>query len=272
MRIMVFVTCSFWFLSGIGFGQAGGGKPAFEAASVKRSTVANVAQGMMRGGPESEDPGRLTYVNVPLRMALVRAYGLALNDQLEAPDWMATERFDIAAVIPPGTTKEQFNGMLQDLLVERFRIRVHHETRKSEGYRLMLGKNGPKLKEYKPGSPPTPVPEGYPPLAPGQTSGLQVAGGNGTFLLTARRQSLSYLDQMLGVQLHGTIDDQTGLTGTYDFNLGFVPERFRETNKDGRYPDLITAVEEQLGLKLVEGTVALDVVVVDDASKEPLEN
>ena len=146
---------------------------------------------------------------------------------------------------------------------------VHHETSKSEGYRLTLGKNGSKLKESKPGSPPTPVLEGYPALDPGQTSGLKVGGGDGIFLLTARQQSLSFLDQMLGAQLQATIDDQTGLTGTYDYNLEFVPARFRET-KEG--PDLITAVEEQLGLKLVEGTVTLDVVVVDSASKEPLEN
>jgi len=267
---MLFVTCSYLFSSGIGFGQAGGAEPAFEVASVKRSTVAASAQGMMRGGPGTEDPGRLTYVNVPLRLALARAYGLSMMDQLEAPDWMVAERFDIAAVIPPGTTKEQFNRMLQNLLVERFRITVHHETRKSAGYRLTLGKNGSKVKESKPGSPPMPVLEGYPPLEPGQTSGLKVGGGNGTFLLTARQQTLSFLDQMLGAQLQATIDDQTGLTGRYDYNLGFVPERFRETNKEG--PDLITAVEEQLGLKLVEGTVALDVVVVDEASKEPLEN
>jgi uncharacterized protein (TIGR03435 family) len=270
MRIMVFATCSYLFSSGIGFGQAGGAEPAFEVASVKRSMVAASAQGMMRGGPGTEDPGRLTYVNVPLRLALARAYGLSMMDQLEAPDWMVEERFDIAAVIPPGTTKEQFNGMLQNLLEERFRIKVHHETKKSEGYRVTLGKNGSKLKEYKPGSPPTPVIEGYPPLAPGQTSGLEIAVVDGNFRLTAREQSLSYVDQLLGVQLHATIDDQTGLTGRYDYNLGFVPARFRETNKAG--PDLITAVEEQLGLKLVEGTVALDVVVVDDASKEPLEN
>lgn len=273
MLTMVFAVFYLASLGCLAFGQApAGAKPSFEVASVKRSTQANADQGMVRGGPGTDDPGRITYVNAPLRLILTMANGIN-NYQLEGPAWIDTERYDIAANVPPGATKEQCNQMLQNLLVERFRMAVHHETRKFEGYRLVIGKNGAKLKEAPLGSPASPVPEGYPPLPPGRTSGLGVAGGNGTYLLTARQRSLSFLVQMLGVQLHADVDDQTGLTGTYDYNLGFVPPILAKTaGTDGPYPDIFTAVEQQLGLKLVDGKVPLDVLVIDQASKDPVEN
>jgi uncharacterized protein (TIGR03435 family) len=271
MRRMALVIC-FWFSpGGLAFGQGEGAKPAFEVASVKRAAPAPPSTGMVRGGPGTDDPGQITYLNTPLRLALMRAYGLASLNQLEGPDWLG-DRYDIAAKIPPGTTKDQFQKMLQNLLTERFQVTAHHEIRKSDGYRLIVGKNGSKLKESKPGDAPTPIPDGFPPLAAGQTVGINIAGDDGTFRLTARQQTLTYLDGMLGVQLQATIVDQTGLTDRYDFNLGFVPARFLDPDHPGRFPDVRTAVEEQLGLKLVAGTVALDVVVIDKGSKEPLDN
>jgi uncharacterized protein (TIGR03435 family) len=67
--------------------------------------------------------------------------------QLSAPDWMVDTRFDITAKIPPGTTEEQLRLMEQTLLVERFRLTVHHETKEMQVYELTVGKNGPRLKE-----------------------------------------------------------------------------------------------------------------------------
>ncbi|MGO9255964.1 MAG: TIGR03435 family protein [Bryobacteraceae bacterium] len=60
---------------------------------------------------------------------------------------MVDTRFDITAKIPPGTTKEQFRLMQQNLLAERFKLTVHHEKKESQVYELTVGKNGPKLKE-----------------------------------------------------------------------------------------------------------------------------
>ncbi len=274
MRTVVLVVCFWCFPIGLVFGQGGEAKPAFEVASVKRAAAHDSnAAGMMRGGPGTEDPGRITYVNAPLRLILAMAYGFLKDYQLEGPDWMGTERYDVAANVPLGATSEQSNQMLQNLLTERFRMVIHHETREFEGYRLVLGKNGSKLKQTELGRAATPIPEGFPSLPAGTTSGIGVGGGNGTYLLTARQRSLSYLLQLLSAQLRGaSVDDETGLTGIYDYNLGFVPARFLETEHDSRFPDIRTAVEEQLGLKLVEAKVMLDVVVIDKASKEPLDN
>jgi uncharacterized protein (TIGR03435 family) len=96
------------FACGAVFGQT------FEVASVK--PAAPQASGIMRssGGPGTADPERFTYENVTLQALLLRAYGLK-NYQISGPGWLASERFDIRAKVPPGATKEQLNGMLRNL-------------------------------------------------------------------------------------------------------------------------------------------------------------
>ena len=101
---------------------------------------------MMRGGPGSPDPGQITYSNVSLKQVLTNAYGIK-SYQVSGPKWLDSERFDIVAKIAMGATKEQFQMMLQNLLAERFKLAVHHETKELPIYALVVGKGGPKLKE-----------------------------------------------------------------------------------------------------------------------------
>jgi uncharacterized protein (TIGR03435 family) len=75
---------------------------------------------------------------------LYYAYGVAGNE-ISAQPWLATNKFDITAKIPPGTTKPQFAVMLQNLLAERFHLVVHHEQKEVDDYAMVIGKNGPKL-------------------------------------------------------------------------------------------------------------------------------
>jgi len=72
----------------------------------------------MRGGPDSSDPGQITYTNVTLANVLLRAYNIKAY-QLSAADWLSTRRYDITARLPPGATPDQFAVMLQNLLAER---------------------------------------------------------------------------------------------------------------------------------------------------------
>src|ERR1039457_5492305 len=106
--------------------------------------------GMMRvrmsGGPGTPDPGQLTYTNVSLKNILTNAYNVK-GYQLSGPKWLDSERFDITAKIPMGATKEQFQLMLQNLLAERFKLTLHHETKELPMYALVVGKGGSKLKE-----------------------------------------------------------------------------------------------------------------------------
>lgn len=266
MQTAAAITSISLFLSGLALGQASGAKPAFEVASVRRSTEKGT-NGMMRGGPGSDDPARITYRNMPLRIALMQAYGLDLSDQLEAPDWIDTERYDIAANVPPGTTDEQCRQMLQGLLEKRFRLVVRHEIRQSQAYRLELAKGGPKFKPSNPGNP-APIPSGYPQPGP---RGIGVGGGH-EYLLTVRSAGISFLIQMLEAQLHASLDDQTGLDGKYDFNLGFTPARYLGEDQDPKLPDVRVAVEGQLGLRLAETKLPVEFVIIEKGSKEPLDN
>src|ERR1039458_3808989 len=139
--------------SSMAFAQSTSALPSFEVASVKVAEQPKPdAQGRLfimrgcRGGPGTTDPGTLTCNNTPLRQLLVTAYTLK-NYQVEGPAWLDTDGYDIVAKVPAGTTKEDFNLMLQSLLAERFKVAVHRETKSMQVYALSIGKGGPKVKE-----------------------------------------------------------------------------------------------------------------------------
>ncbi len=120
----------------------------------------------MKGGPGTSDPGRISY-NYFLKSILMKAWDLPA-DQLAGPAWLSdtSDYYAITATLPAGTSREQFQKMLQNLLIERFQIKLHHETRNFPGYELVVAPGGPKLKEttqdpdLAPGPPglPNPIP------------------------------------------------------------------------------------------------------------------
>ncbi|HEY1755391.1 MAG TPA: TIGR03435 family protein [Bryobacteraceae bacterium] len=267
----------------------GAQSPAFEVATV-RPAAPNPASQLprmfqARGGPGTADPGQINYTGIPMRELLRLAYGLKLPYQFSGPGWMETERYDIAAKIPAGVTKEQFNVMLQNLLTERFAMLVHRETREINGYELSIGKGGLKFKES---ATPAPATAPAPPVDPNQTPRIktekdrdgkvQLAPGAaalvqfgipGGIRYTARQQPISILTTVLENPLGKPLVDKTGLTGKYDFNLEF--SRDVDAAADGP-PDLFTAIQDQLGLKLEQKKIPVDVLIVDRAEKTPKEN
>ena len=105
------------------FGQNAGAPPSFEVASVKVS--APLPNGTVRiglgGGPGSTDPGRIDYIGTTLKSVIARAYNVK-EYQVEGPDWLESERYDIVATMAPGTDKTRLSEMLQGLLAERFKL------------------------------------------------------------------------------------------------------------------------------------------------------
>jgi uncharacterized protein (TIGR03435 family) len=271
----------------------------FEAASVKpadpKSAPVNRsanAQATLSGGPGTADPGRISYANVTLQSVLITAYGVDCKvqedcDQIVGPAWLRSERFDIDAKIPAGATNEQFRVMLQNLLAERFHMNVHHETRDLPGYELTL-KGKAKLTP----SPPEELGTGDQtgPLvkfgAPGEYGkllrpGFLIFPYKGTRATAnhamGREQTIADIIRVLSQLTTSHIVDKTGLTGKYDFTLDWIPEGVTMIQEaDG--PEIApphgipTAIEDQLGLKLVRSKVALDTVVVDSSDKIPTEN
>ncbi len=282
--------------------------PTFEVASIRPSPPieqnARVFLGPPRGGPGTSDPGQITWKYAALRNILMTAFDVQ-TFQLTAPDWLANERFDIVAKVPPGTTKAQVLLMWQSLLKERFGLVVHHESKEFKVENLTVAKGGSKLKETElPLEADTFDPSGAPMKM--DSKGFPELGGKGLIVMirvegrgapadarmVAKAMTLPELAGRLGQQLRQPVLDQTNLTGRYDFTLEYTPDMSGvppppiPSGSDGAGTSnaapldsattpgstLKSALERQLGLKLIEAKANLDVIVVDHVEKVPTEN
>ena len=119
-------------------------QPAFDVASIKRnlSGETRIVQGLQPGG-------RYVATNIPLRMLIMRAYRLLEFRLVGGPDWVNTERYDIAGLAPGATTSDDITPRLQSLLADRFKLTTHREKREMPVLWLVLankdGRLGPKL-------------------------------------------------------------------------------------------------------------------------------
>jgi uncharacterized protein (TIGR03435 family) len=261
------------------------GSPTFEVASIKPGPPPDVRGTFVRssGGPGSNDPERYTAENFSLENLVMNAYDVKPY-QLNAPDWMRDARFNITAKIAPGATKEQFRLMQQNLLAERFGLKVHWETKEMPIYELVVAKGGLKIKEAAPEKPadpdqprPGPPPpmardaNGYPVLPPGDRAMMMMIG-NGKAVRRARRETMQQTATQLSFQLGRPVVDATGLTGKYDFDLRWQNSSASAAADGDSGPDLPQAIQEQLGLKLEAKKGPVKILVVDHAEKTPAEN
>jgi uncharacterized protein (TIGR03435 family) len=271
----------------------------FEVASVKASPPvqpgARVYFGPPRGGPGTSDPGRITWTYATLMGILTNAYDVKPY-QINGPAWLSNERYDFVVTLPVDTAKDQVKVMWQNLLAERFGLKLHHDSKEFAVDNLVVGKGGPKLKESKDDTDTTALP-GPPKVndkgevsGPGLVTRIRVSpNGAANAHASAKAQSLAPLAVMLGNQLGRPVLDKTGLTGRYDFELDFTPDLKGlgappppsgggpalpgpvDAVNDAS-PDLTTAVQQQLGLKLVSGKANLDVLTIDKIEKAPTAN
>ncbi len=285
--------------SGLAFAQP----LRFEVASVKPSINPAPPLGVS-GGPGTSDPIRITGHGVTVTQLLVNAYSPPSGmdfDQISGPSWINSEKYEILATVPPGATKTQVQEMWRTLLSDRFHIETHWTKKEFPGYELVVAKSGPKL---KPSADANASDQSAPPLRPEDIKldkdgfvivppGVRYfqAGGKSS-RLTFRNSAMTELAQRLGWPLStwsgpgialGRVKDKTGLTGKYDFNLKFsgamspggafanpTAENGLDEDRDG--PGLFDALQKQLGLRLVEKKLSLDVLVVDRAAKVPTAN
>ena len=288
----------------------------FDAATIKPFEPPSGGGRMMfgrggRGGPGSTDPGRIHYSIITLKGLLVAAYNVK-DYQISGPAWLDTERFDVQATMPPETTKEQLNIMLQNLLAERFKLTVHRETKELPMYSMVVNKNGPKMKESVETPPaeeskkedaPPPPPPGRGPMKMGP-DGFPVlptnfGGRGGLFMmmtpfgarLMGQKQTMQDLVERLSSTLTKPVTDATGLKGKYDFTLTYSMDGLNNGmmllgppppgdggRGRGEMPDveppqnIFLAIQSQLGLKLEPKKGPVDLVVVDHMEKTPTEN
>jgi uncharacterized protein (TIGR03435 family) len=258
-------------------------RPKFEVASVKKNVSADPGRSSMR-----LEGGRVVITNQPLRPLLLFAYGLQPQQLAAWPPWLDSDRFDIVAQAPgpirptpPGGPPGPAQQMMQQLLVDRFRLRVHTESRELAIYALTLARTdrqlGPKmrpaitdcaaiidalLKNAGAG--------GAPPAMPQLTDGRPACGitSSGPGRILAGGSILPLLATTLSDSVGRIVQDRTGLTGAFDFELEFNPDA---TATATDRPSVFTAVEEQLGLKLQPARAPIDVMVIDRV-EPPTEN
>ncbi|WP_158823192.1 TIGR03435 family protein [Granulicella sp. S156] len=226
----------------------------------------------------AEDPGMswrmtadgLSLVNLPLEQMICSAWDLKPYQVSGLNGWMKSSTFDLTAKVSGNDVAAykklnvaQRREMLQKLLTERFQLKVHMETKTLPVYDLVVDKSGSKLKvstaieapsaeEWK--ANPDKYKKGSMSMGPGMFEGSGVPV----------RSLTSQLGNALGKPVH----DATGLTGVYDITLHFRPEEAAAGSDDNAdVPSVFSAVQEQLGLKLVPGKGPVQTLVVDAAQK-----
>lgn len=200
--------------------------------------------------------------NTSLLAILQEAYGVHADQILEAPPELAKTAYDIEIKAEGNASQSQANDpflrqaeirkQLQSVLADRFKLVLHHETKVLPQYLLEVGENGSKLQPTKYAD--------YPDTAIGPDGkGIhrmmsQVREGQ-VMGIGAQKSSMAELARLLSMQLSENVVDRTGMTGQYDFNL--------QWSQSADNASLFTAVQEQLGLKLVPQQAPSDVLVID---------
>jgi len=241
--------------------------PAFEVASIKPADPNATAGGfrMMPGGG-------LLVTNFSLRQLITIAFDVRDFQIMGAPGWAGSERFDISAraehlegPTDPAkmteqerlTRREQMRARLRTLLIDRFQLVFHRESKELPIYVLVQSKGGSKL-----------------PPAKGQEAQQSIGVGRGQ--TTAKNTNLQIFSNILAGQVGRPVLDESGLAGVFDFELTWVPEAApgASDGSDSASPDgptIFTAVQEQLGLKLESRKGPVDAIVIDKVG-HPTEN
>jgi len=249
------------------------GERKFEVASIRPNK-----SGSNRVNLNPLPGGRFTAVNVSVMDLVAAAYGSGLpfprSGILNAPAWMSRDRFDIVAKAEGNPAVEEIARMLRPLLAERFHLSLHEETRERPIYTLTFARSDKALGiGLRPASrdclgprePNDPIP-----------AGCEMVSVPGIFV--AHGRPIAVLARLLSswVEDHRDVRDQTALPGAFDFDLHWTPDRMpvvapdaspelaqalRSVEANG--PSLFTALQEQLGLRLVPGKDQAQVLVID---------
>ncbi|MBS1856837.1 MAG: TIGR03435 family protein [Acidobacteria bacterium] len=302
--------------AGAVFAQAPAAAPlVFEVASIKPSgpmDPAKVMSGQFRVGM-SVDGARVDLRFMSLADLIRTAYKIKPH-QLSGPEWikqvsMTSDRWDIQAKMPEGATKEQVPEMLQALLAERFKLKVHKENKEQPVYGLVVAKGGPKLKESPKEEPPKEGEAKTPQNAVSvqrEGQGMVVKTGQGSMRMTMgpnmnmRMESDKVTMEQFSDMITGFVDrpvvDMTELKGNYQIALDLTMEDLRAAAakagvampgmpggggaasatpgamaSDPTGPGIFSSIQ-QLGLKLESKKAPVETIVVDSAEKTPTEN
>ena len=225
--------------------------------------VANIRPAKeQRGAGVSFTPDGARAVGSPLKWIIRSAYG-ENRDQFWSgePGWTDTAYYDIEAKFDPvafkDLTDDQRRTMLQALLADRFKLAIHKETRVLPYYNLVVARGGPKLRVA-------------------DASKYMVDDSNKPYcragLTNFRQCSMAEFAKDAGiVGIDRMVDDKTSLTGRYDFELVYTRQSASAPSSPDAPPDIFTALQEQIGLKLEPAKGPFEIFVIDHVER-PSEN
>lgn len=245
------------------FCQSAEAPAAFELADVHASPKGGppfFGGGILRGG-------RYVAKNATMVDLISTAYGVDADKVQGGPSWLEKDRFDVIAKAPAGTTPDMVNVLLKALLLDRFKLVAHQDTKSMPVFILSVGKGKPKLKEAASAKdsgcdrrvePETPTPGVIP-----------------IIIATCHNMTMDafapIVQQYAGAYLTNPVIDSTGLKGNWDFEFRWMGRgQLGAAGAEGI--SIFDAMDKQLGLKLEAGKAPMAVVLVDSVNEKPTEN
>jgi uncharacterized protein (TIGR03435 family) len=223
----------------------------FEVATIKPSRPDSLGSNFNR-----RPGGGIECLNVTLREMILFAYDIRPHQLTGGPPWLDKDRYDVLAKPDrndnPTGAKRGFNEdfheirlRMRSLLASRFQLALHPETRELPIYALLVAKGGPRLRKST-------------------SDGLSIHNSNG-FVECTKITMKDFAERPLTYRMGRTVVDETGLSGEFDFEMKFVEDQALAADTSG--PDFLTALQQQLGLKLESRKGPVQVYVVDRAEK-----
>jgi uncharacterized protein (TIGR03435 family) len=237
--------------------MAADANPEFDACSIKPSNPAAQGKGITVRGRE------LITMNTSTSDLMTFVYGVHARQIQGAPAWLETEKYDLDGKpnLEGMPNQNQLKSMIQKLLADRFKLTFHREKKELSAYAIQIGKNGPKLTKSQ-----------------ADPSGLPGLGFRGLGALNAFNATMADFASLLqSTVLDRPVVDQSGLSGHFDFQLNWTPDESQfaglgikvppPSDKPDAPPDLDTAMQDQLGLKLGAVKAPVEVLVIDHIEK-----
>jgi uncharacterized protein (TIGR03435 family) len=221
------------------------------------------------GGMRTQPDGTFMMTNQPIGAIVGAAapFPVGLRDIVGLPEWAMAERYDVIAKPAPGPrpTPEQRSEMMRNMLIERMKLAAHVEERERDGFALVVarsdGRLGPQLKAST-----VDCKAPVDPAARGQTfpsrCGMRLGAGS----LEVTGLTIEQVIRSFSGPAGGPVTNRTGLDGAFDFTLHYAPPGLSAAagaSTDNGEPQFVTAVQEQLGLKLVPEKMKVRVFVID---------
>lgn len=240
----------------------------FEVVSIKRHVTVEAS-----GGTRTLPDGTFIMTNQTIESIIRGAAPVPVREVIGAPDWVKYERYDVTAKPPAGATPEQRREMMRRMFIDRMKFVGHVEERERETFALVLarsdGRLGPNLKPStldcspRPAAPPGPLPA--PPTDVRNSCGMMMSQTS----IVSGGITMDRVAGALSGLAGGLVNDRTGMKGPYALELNYSPDGLAAggDRSASDLPPFVTALQDQLGLKLQREKTMVPVLVIDSIER-----